>query len=89
MANHASALKRHRQSEKKKLRNAAVKSNLRSVIKKVRETVTSAKPEEVKNLLGKAVAQIDKAVTGGVLHRNNASRKISRLTRAANAAKAK
>ncbi len=89
MANHASALKRHRQSEKKRVRNAAVKSNLRSLIKKVRETVAAAKPEEIKTLLGRTVAQIDKAVTGGVLHRNNASRKISRLARAANAAKAK
>lgn len=89
MANHASALKRHRQSEKKRLRNAAVKSNLRSLIKKIRETVADTKPEEVKNLLVKTVAQIDKAVTGGVLHRNNASRKISRLTRAANASGAK
>lgn len=89
MANHASALKRHRQSEKKRLRNAAVKSNLRSLIKKVRETVAGAKPEEATTLLGKTIAQIDKAVTGGVLHRNNASRKISRLAKAANASRAK
>ena len=89
MANHASALKRHRQSEKKRLRNAAVKSNLRSLIKRVRETAAGAKPEEEKNLLGKTIAQIDKAVTGGVLHRNNASRKISRLAKAANVSRPK
>ncbi|MBI5970874.1 MAG: 30S ribosomal protein S20 [Deltaproteobacteria bacterium] len=87
MANHASALKRHRQSEKRRVRNAAVKSNLRSLIKKARETVATAKPEEVKTQLARAAAHLDKAVTGGVLHRNNASRKISRLTRAANAAR--
>mgnify|MGYP001576953570 CR=1 FL=1 len=89
MANHASALKRHRQSEKKRLRNAGIKSNLRTLIKGVRETTPETKPEDVLGLLDKAITHLDKAVTGGVLHRNNASRKISRLTRFVNAAKAK
>lgn len=80
MANHASAIKRHKQSEKRRVRNAATKSALRTAIKKVKE----AKPEETQASLKAAVKMLDKAVSKGVLHRNNASRKISRLTAQAN-----
>lgn len=80
MANHASAIKRHKQSEKRRVRNAATKSALRTAIKKVKE----AKPEETQASLKSAVKMLDKAVSKGVLHRNNASRKISRLTAQAN-----
>lgn len=84
MANHASAIKRHKQSEKRKLRNAAVKSSLKTAVKKVKEAVTAGKPDEAKTNLKKAVSELDRAVTKGVLHRNNASRKISRLTKQLN-----
>jgi len=80
LANHASALKRHRQSEKSRLRNVAAKSGIRSTVKKVQDAIAAGKADEATKLLKSAVTVIDKAVTGGVLHRNNASRKISRLT---------
>ncbi|MBI5886580.1 MAG: 30S ribosomal protein S20 [Deltaproteobacteria bacterium] len=85
MANHASALKRHRQSEKGRLRNAAVKSGIRSTVKKVQDAIAAGKGEDAVKFLKGAVTILDKAVTGGVLHRNNASRKISRLTTKVNA----
>lgn len=81
MANHASALKRHRQSEKRRLRNQAVKSRLRSLVRDVREAVSS-NDQAASDKLAKACRAIDKAATKGVLHRNTASRKIARLSRA-------
>lgn len=84
MANHASAIKRHNQSEKRRLRNATVKSSLKTVVKKVKEAATAGKADEAKANLLKAVSELDRAVTKGVLHRNNASRKISRLTKQLN-----
>ncbi|MBI5233113.1 MAG: 30S ribosomal protein S20 [Deltaproteobacteria bacterium] len=84
MANHSSALKRHRQSEKKRTRNTAVKSSVKTVLKKARLAIASDKKEEAKTLVLKAVSTLDKAAAKGVLHRNNASRKVSRLTSALN-----
>ncbi len=89
MANHKSALKRHRQSEKKRIRNTAVKSTIKTSIKGVRESIKDKNTEEATLRLKKANTQLDKAVTKGVLHRNNASRKISRLTTAVNAISSK
>ena len=84
MANHASAIKRHKQSEKRRLRNATVKSSLRTAVKKVKEAQTAGKADEAKTNLLQAVSELDKAVSKGVLHRNNAARKISRLTKQLN-----
>ncbi|MBE9531370.1 MAG: 30S ribosomal protein S20 [Proteobacteria bacterium] len=89
MANHKSALKRHRQSEKKRIRNTAVKSTIKTSIKGVRESINDNNAEEAALQLKKANTQLDKAVAKGVLHRNNASRKISRLTTAVNAISSK
>lgn len=82
MANHKSAIKRHTQSEKRRARNASVKSEIRTAVKKVKEAVEHAKPTEAKTLLQTAVIMLDRAVSKGTLHRNNAARKISRLTKA-------
>ena len=87
MANHKSALKRHRQSEKRRLRNASVKSSIKTQIKKVRAATAGGEAETAAEELKKAISLLDRAVTKGVLHRNNASRRISRLTVAANAAR--
>ncbi len=84
MANHASAIKRHKQSEKRRLRNATVKSTLKTAVKKVKEAQAAGNADEAKANLKKAVSEIDKAATKGVLHRNNAARKISRLTKSLN-----
>ena len=89
MANHKSALKRIKQNEKRRVRNASVKTSVKSSIKKVREAITNTDATAAKSSLGEAVAKLDGAVTKGVLHRNNASRKVSRLTIAVNALESK
>lgn len=80
-----SALKRVRQSEKNKLRNKAVRTAIKTVTKKVEAAVSSKDKEGIKGLLIEAESLISKAATKGVIHRNTASRRISRLARLANA----
>lgn len=89
MANHKSAIKRHKQSEKRRQRNASTKSNLKTAMKKVAEAAGAGKADEAQAGLKKAISLLDKAVTKKVLHRNNASRKISRLVKAAGAVQPK
>jgi small subunit ribosomal protein S20 len=80
LANHKSAIKRHEQSEKRRQRNASVKTTIKTAVKKVKDSVKSANAEEAKASLKTATSLLDSAVTKGVLHRNNASRRVSRLT---------
>lgn len=82
MANHPSALKRHRQSETRRLRNRAVKTRLRHLVREVRSAISSRDAEAAGKRLGEAARALRKAVSKGVLHRNSASRKISRLAHA-------
>ena len=82
MAKHPSAAKRHRQSIKKQARNQAIRSRVRTSVRHVRDSLASENADEAKSRLEQATRTIDKAVTKGVLHRNTASRKISRLTQA-------
>lgn len=85
MANHKSALKRMRQSEKRRLRNRQVVSQMRSSIKKFQLAAEEGKsPETLQESLQQVSVIIDKAASKGVIHRKNASRKISRLTRLCN-----
>ncbi|WKZ31925.1 MAG: 30S ribosomal protein S20 [Thermodesulfobacteriota bacterium] len=84
MANHASAIKRHKQSEKRRQRNASVKSSLRTAVKKVKEAVAAGKADEAKTSLKNAITELDKAASKGVLHKNNASRRVSRLSKLVN-----
>lgn len=78
---HRSQIKRQRQSEKRAQRNRAVRSEFRTFIKRVRLAVEQKDLKAAREALMAAKSQIDKAVSKGVLHRNNASRKISRLSR--------
>ena len=84
VANHPSALKRHRQSEKRRLRNRALKTRLGHLVRAVRTAVASRDPDAARTL-ARASRELDKAVTKGVLHRNSAARKVSRLARAVGA----
>lgn len=79
-----SALKRVRQGEKNRLRNRAVRTAMKTVTKKVEAAVSSKDKDGIKGLLLEATSLISKAVTKGIIHRNTASRKISRLARLAN-----
>lgn len=81
MANNPSALKRQKQSEKRRLRNKSYKSSINTSIKKVFANLEEKNADGAKASLAAAVARLDSAVTKGVLHRRTASRRISRLTR--------
>ena len=80
MPNIKSAIKRVEVIRKKTLRNAGLKSSLRTTIRRFNETITGGNTEDAKATLSRALIAIDKAVTKGVLHKNTAARKKSRLT---------
>lgn len=82
MANHASALKRNRQTEKRTARNQALRSRLRHVVRTVRRAVAGRDLAAAETGLRDATRALDKAVTKGLIHRNNASRRIARLAHA-------
>jgi len=85
MANHKSAEKRARQSERRRVMNRQNRSRLRTGIKALRTAVASGRPEEVQSLLPATVSLIDKAIQKGVIHKNTAARYKKRLTRRVNA----
>ena len=87
MANHKSALKRTRQNESSRLRNKAVKTRLKSIVKDVRFSVEESSNEDVTAKLITAQILIDKASKKGVIHKKTAARKISRLSKLVNSAK--
>ncbi len=81
MANHASALKRVRQNRKRRLRNKSYKSTISTTVKKAFISLDEKNTEGAQKYFKEAVARLDSAVNKGILHRNAASRKVSRLTR--------
>ena len=87
MANHKSALKRARQNELSRLRNKAVKTRVKSMVKDVRFSVEESSNGDVKAKLIAAQTLIDKASKKGVIHKKTAARKISRLSKLVNSAK--
>ncbi len=76
-----SALKRHRQSLKRRLRNKAKKSAIKTLSKKAVALAQEGKAEEALKIMRKAVSLMDKAAKGSTLHKNAAARKKSRLMR--------
>jgi small subunit ribosomal protein S20 len=82
VANTKSAEKRNRQAQKRRARNTAVRTGVKSAIKKAREALASKDPAKAAEALKLATRTIDKAASKGVLHAKNASRKIARLARA-------
>ena len=87
MPNIPSMKKDLRRNAKRHLRNKATCAALKTYIKKVR-VLTTGGTGEVDSALKRAVSQIDKAHERGIIHRNNAARKKSRLMRAVNKARA-
>ena len=84
MANIKSAKKRILVNETKAARNKAIRSKVKTAIKKVDAAVAAGDKPAAQAALLVAIAEIDKACTKGVYHKNNASRKVSRVTKAAN-----
>ena len=83
-ANHKSAEKRNRQSQVRRLRNKVNKSKMKTAIRKIDEAVVAGSADEAREALSKAIPVIAKTASKGTIHKKNASRKISRLTRRVN-----
>jgi small subunit ribosomal protein S20 len=80
VANIKSQIKRNRQNEKRRLRNKAVRSELRTRTKSAVEAITSG-AEDSADALRLAMKRIDKAASQGVIHKNQAANRKSRLMR--------
>ena len=84
MANIKSAKKRILVNRTKMERNKSIKSGVKTAVKKVDAAVAAKDVEAAKAALLNATSIIDKAATKGVYHKNTASRKVSRLSKAVN-----
>nr|WP_330397294.1 30S ribosomal protein S20 [Blautia hominis] len=85
LANIKSAKKRILVNKTKADRNKSIKSAVKTSIKKVEAAVTAKDKEAAAAALLNAISTIDKAASKGVYHKNNAARKVSRLSKAVNA----
>ena len=79
MANIKSQIKRNRQNEKKRLRNRVVRGTTRSVVKNAQKAIESGEVENSQSAVLSAISALDEAAQKGVLHKNNAARRKSRL----------
>ncbi len=84
MANIRSAKKRILVNQTKAARNKAIRSKVKTAIKKVDAAVVAGDKAAAQAALLAATTEIDKAASKGVYHKNNASRKVSRLAKAVN-----
>lgn len=84
MANIKSAKKRILVTATKTARNKSIKSTVKTSIKKVEAAVEAKNKEEAQAALTAAISTITKAANKGVYHKNNAARKVSRLTKLVN-----
>lgn len=88
MANTKSAEKRNRQAQKRRARNVNVRTTVKDAVKNMRDTLTTKDTAKTGDALKAATRTLDKAASKGVIHKRAASRRISRLAKAANRAKA-
>ncbi|MEU6342792.1 MULTISPECIES: 30S ribosomal protein S20 [unclassified Streptomyces] len=79
MANIKSQIKRNKTNEKARLRNKAVKSELKTAIRRTREAVAAGDVEKAAEAARLAGKKLDKAVSKGVIHKNQAANKKSAL----------
>jgi small subunit ribosomal protein S20 len=80
MANTAQSKKRAQQTERRYIVNKARRSRIRTFLRKVEEAIAAGNPEAAVAALRRAQPELDRGVTKGVLHRNTAARKLSRLS---------
>ena len=83
MANIKSQIKRNKQNEKAHERNKAVKTRLKSAVRKFREAVESGDADQAKLLAQDANRKLDKAASKGVIHKNQAANKKSAISKKA------
>ena len=85
MANIKSQIKRIRTNEKARLRNKAVKSELKTYVRRVREAVAAGDKDAATTALQAASRKLDKAASKGVIHANQAANRKSAIAKAVNA----
>ncbi len=81
MANIKSQIKRNKQNERRRVRNKAVSSSLKTQAKKVRSTAADGDHQGAQELVQDAIRELDKAASKGILHKRAAARRKSRLAR--------
>ena len=81
MANHASARKRNRQSQKRKVANHSQRAEIRTFVRKCREAIAGGEAETARTTLQCAAVALAKAASKGILHPSNAARRTSRLAK--------
>lgn len=79
MANTKSAMKRAKQNEKRQLRNTIIKSKVRTAVRRFKESLKNGSDELRQQRLSEATSLLDRAATKGVIHKNQAARRKSRL----------
>lgn len=79
MANIKSQIKRNKQNEKRRLRNRMYRGSTRAVVRDARSSIEAGDAEESRTAVLDAISALDKAAAKGVIHKNNASRRKSRL----------
>lgn len=87
MANIKSAIKRIEIAEENRIRNRAVKSSVKTAVRRFQEAAASGDEAKSQEAMVKAVSQVDRAAAKGVIHKNAAARKKSALMKAQNAVK--
>ncbi|MEV4538179.1 30S ribosomal protein S20 [Asanoa sp. NPDC049518] len=85
MANIKSQIKRNRQNEKRRLRNKSVKSSLKTAIRRFHEASAAGETEKAAELMREASRKLDKAVSKGVIHKNQAANRKSAIAKKASA----
>ncbi|MGO8730041.1 MAG: 30S ribosomal protein S20 [Streptosporangiaceae bacterium] len=83
MANIKSQIKRNKQNEKARQRNKAVKSGLKTSVRKFREAADSGNVEDATLAMRAAVVKLDKAASKGVIHKNQAANRKSAIAKRA------
>jgi small subunit ribosomal protein S20 len=79
LANIKSAMKRNKQNEKRRLRNRLYRGRARTFVRKARVAIVDGSVEDARNATIQAISALDKAAEKGILHKNNAARRKSRL----------
>jgi small subunit ribosomal protein S20 len=81
VANIKSQIKRNKQNEKRRMRNKAVKSSLKTAVRKFNETATAGDPEAAAAELRAASRKLDQAASKGVIHKNQAANRKSAIAK--------
>jgi small subunit ribosomal protein S20 len=84
LANKKSAIKRLRSADRRRLRNRVFRGGARTIVRKARQLMEAGREEEAREAVRRAASALDKAAEKGIIHKNNAARRKSRLMRQLN-----